>query len=56
MKINKHDKIVSDTMREASKQRLERALKQAQIRLGNIKYVRNSDCIMDFLFFLNFYI
>ncbi|XP_034224352.1 ATP-dependent DNA helicase Q-like 3 isoform X2 [Prunus dulcis] len=37
-KINKPEKnAISDTLREASKQRLQNALKQAQQRLGNLK-------------------
>lgn len=46
MKVNKSDKhALSNALREASKQRLQNALKQAQQRLGETKYAHNIKCI-----------
>lgn len=45
MKVDKPSKnAISNALREASKQRLQNALNQAQQRLGNIKYARNFVC------------
>lgn len=54
MKVNKADKhAISDALREASKQRLQNALKQAQQRLGETKYAHHSKCLNFSLFKLN---